>query len=298
MTKGIYKRVAGDELKARIAIIEQLQALPLDKKVKATQNILKKALKQANGAPICLLYSGGKDSTVLLNLTAGIINDPIVMYNNTGLAEPSLLEFIRNRTRGLDYVETMPDQDAFTMWQNKGYWPIFGKRTFTGRRRKSPGLVCSPVQCCFQLKEAPANRVMKERGVKVVLWGNRADESGRRKLSFCDSGIFFQPKKYPWMQCYPIMFWTRQDILDYLAEVEPDYPHSISQEAGCWACCTDITHKPNNIQRLYAKDKVRFNRMIRAGFGRQILIAKGISDPDEDTIEQYLRLDPAFFLKV
>lgn len=298
MTKGIYKRAAGDDLKERLSIIERLQALPLEKKVEATQKIIRKARTEADGAPICLLYSGGKDSTALLNLVAGIIRDPIVMYNNTGLAEPRLLEFIRNRTRGMNYIETLPDLDAFSMWKKTGYWPIFGKRTFTGRRRKCPGLICSPVQCCYQLKEAPANRVMLEHGVKVVLWGNRADESSRRKLSFCDSGIFFQPKKYKWMQCYPLMFWTKQNVLDYLAEVEPDYPHSISQEAGCWACCTDITHKPNNIQRLFTKDRARFNQMIRAGFGRQILIAKGIADPDEDTIEQYLRTDPAFFLKV
>lgn len=295
MTKGIYKRVAGEELKERLDRLAKFQALPLPKKIEMAVAIIERGRQETDGAPACVLYSGGKDSTVLLHLATAIYPRPLVMYNNTGLAEPRLVQYIRQRTRGLDYVETQPSEAAFVMWRRTNYWPLFGKRSFTARCRACPGLHVSPVQCCYQLKEAPANRVMKERGIRLAIWGNRADESMRRRFMFCDSGTLFKPKKYPWHQCYPLAFWTERDILDFLEEHEPDYPHSLSTEAGCWACCTDITQTPNNIQRLFKTDRAKFEEMIRGGFGEIILRAKGIKGGD---IERFLRETPEIFLKI
>ena len=295
MTKGIYKRVAGEELKDRLEQLAKFQALPLPKKIALSLAILERGKLETQSAPACILYSGGKDSTVLLHLVPHVYARPIVMYNNTGLAEPRLVQYIRARTRGLDYVETEPDEEAFSMWQRTHYWPLFGKRSFTARCRACPGLHVSPVQCCYQLKEAPANRVMKSRGVRLAIWGNRADESSRRKFMFCDSGTLFKPKKYPWHQCYPLAFWTQKDVLAFLDEHEPDYPHSVSTEAGCWPCCTDITRTPNNIQRLFKTDRTKFERMIRGGFGEIILKAKGIRNAD---VEYYLSQSPEIFLKI
>ena len=294
MTKGIYKRVAGNEPKERLDQLARLQALPLPKKIDMAVAIIERGKKETDSAPACVLYSGGKDSTVLLHLATRVYPRPLVMFNNTGLAEPRLVQFIRQRTRGLDFIETQPDEEAFTMWKRTKYWPLFGKRTFTARCRACQGLRVSPVQCCYQLKEAPANRVMKDRGVRLAIWGNRADESARRKFMFCDSGTLFKPKKYPWHQCYPLAFWTERDVLTFLDEHEPDYPQSLSTEAGCWPCCTDITRTPNNIQRLFKADRGKFDYMIRAGFGEIILKAKGINGD----IETFLRETPEIFLKI
>lgn len=295
MTKGIYKRAGGEELKERLAQLATLQALPLPKKIEMSLEIIRRGKEATDGAPACVLYSGGKDSTVLIHLVQKLYARPLFMYNNTGLAERRLVQYIRQRMRGLDFIETEPDEEAFTMWKRTGYWPLFGKRSFTERCRNCPGLHVSPVQCCYQLKEAPANRVMKERGIRLAIWGNRADESTRRKFMFCDSGTLFKPKKYQWHQCYPLAFWTQKDVLAYLEDVEPDYPHSISTEAGCWACCTDITRTPNNIQRLFKTDRARFEYMIRNGFGEIILRAKGIKGGN---IEELLRESPQIFLKI
>lgn len=295
MTKGIYKRAGGEELKERLAQLATLQALPLPKKIEMSLEIIRRGKEATDGAPACVLYSGGKDSTVLIHLVQKLYARPLFMYNNTGLAERRLVQYIRQRMRGLDFIETEPDEEAFTMWKRTGYWPLFGKRSFTARCRNCPGLHVSPVQCCYQLKEAPANRVMKERGIRMAIWGNRADESTRRKFMFCDSGTLFKPKKYPWRQCYPLAFWTQKDVITYLEDVEPDYPHSISTEAGCWACCTDITRTPNNIQRLFKTDRARFEYMIRNGFGEIILRAKGIKSGN---IEELLRESPQIFLKI
>lgn len=295
MTKGIYKRAGGEELKERLAQLATLQALPLPKKIEMSLEIIRRGKDATNGAPACVLYSGGKDSTVLIHLVQKLYERPLFMYNNTGLAERRLVQYIRQRMRGLDFIETEPDEEAFTMWKRTGYWPIFGKRSFTARCRNCPGLHVSPVQCCYQLKEAPANRVMKERGIRLAIWGNRADESTRRKFMFCDSGTLFKPKKYPWHQCYPLAFWTQKDVISYLEDMEPDYPHSMSTEAGCWTCCTDITRTPNNIQRLFKTDRARFDYMIRNGFGEVILRAKGIKGGN---VEELLRESPQIFLKI
>ena len=294
MTKGIYKRAGGEELKERLEMLKKMQALPLPRKIEMAVAILENGKRETGDAPVCILYSGGKDSTVLLHLVPLVFPRALVMYNNTGLAEPRLVQYIRSRTRGWDYIETQPEEEAFAMWRRTNYWPLFGKRTFTARCRNCPGLHVSPVQCCYQLKEAPANREMKARGVRLAIWGNRADESMRRKFMFCDSGTLFKPKKYPWFQCYPLAFWTQRDIMDFLQEYEPGYPYSMSTEAGCWPCCTDITRTPNNIQRLFKTDRARFEQMIRGGFGKIILKAKDI----EGDVEEYLRDNPGVFLKV
>ncbi len=295
MTKGVYRRAGGEDLKERLALLAKMQGLMLPQKIEMSLEIIRRGQEETDGAPACVLYSGGKDSTVLIHLVRRVISRPLYMNNNAGLAEPRLVQYIRQRMRGLAFVETMPDEEAFAMWRRTGYWPLFGKRSFTGRCRKCPGLRVSPVQCCYQLKEAPANRVMKSRGIRIAIWGNRADESARRKFMFCDSGTFFKPKKYPWHQCYPLAFWTRRDVLDFLAAEEPDYPHSMSAEAGCRACCTDITRTPNNIQRLFKTDRAYFEHMIRSGFGEVILRAKGITGGD---VERYLRESPQIFLKI
>jgi 3'-phosphoadenosine 5'-phosphosulfate sulfotransferase (PAPS reductase)/FAD synthetase len=265
-------------------------SLTYEQKIKMTNIIIAKALKHGKPA---LLFSGGKDSAVLLDLVLKQAPRILVLHNDTTIGSPENLKFIRRYTRGLNYRETTAD-DPFAMWTRTGYYPILGKRTFTAYKRRHPELQASPVQCCYQLKEKYANRILKEEKIEILLWGNRATESDRRKLTYCDNGFIFKPKKYSWHQGYPLQVWTSEDIKKHITEKVKYYPIQKNYESGCLCCATDIKYYPNNLSRLFQNDRKLFDKAILAGFGRQILLLKGIPG----TPEKNLKENPEVFLKV
>lgn len=292
--KGVYPRADREEVRRRLDILHRIQQMPLPEKISIAKQVIKAGLENGPGA---VLYSGGRDSTVLLDLVTKVDSTVLVMHNNTTLGDPKLLDFIRQHCKGLNYHETTAD-DPITMWQDKGYYPILSKRGFTAYKRRYPNLKVSPVQCCYQLKEKYANQILKEKEIKVVFWGNRADESMRRRLTFVDNGFLFQPKKYKWLQAYPLQHWRTEDIEAYIADNIPGYPSQRAGfETGCLCCGTDITHHPNNLGRLYQRDPVTWEKYMRAGFAEQILIAQGHEGTPEQ-IEHVLNEAPAALLRI
>lgn len=293
--KGVYAR-ANKELAAnRIAVLNGLQKEPLEKKVEISKQIIETALKIGRPA---LLYSGGKDSTVLLDLlqdTPGLL----AIHNNTTLGDPAKVHWIRRfletRYPGVEYRETIAD-DPVTMWQTRGHFPILSKRGFTAYKHRDPGLKISPVQCCYQLKEKYANTIMGAEEIAVAFWGNRASESMRRRMTFIDNGFLFKPKKYAWWQAYPIQHWTQGDVDSYINRRVPELKEGASFEDGCLCCGTDLTFWPNNLGRLYQKDRARWEFFMRAGFAEQIMRIKGIPGSPEEVItekpEALLHIEP------
>lgn len=275
--KGVYARPGKAQTTSRLAILTGLQAKPLPEKISISRAIIHEAL--SCGTPV-VLYSGGRDSTVLMDLVLQEAPTALLMHNRTGLEDPGSLQamraFLQSHVPGANYLETEA-RDPEEMWQEKGYFPILSKRGFTAYKKRDPGLRISPVQCCYQLKEREANRAMQAAGVRVAFWGNRASESMRRRLTFVDNGYLFKPKKYIWHQAYPLQHWHQADIDRYLLDNVPGYPEPGSSfETGCRPCGTDITFWPNNLGRLYQQDPGAWEHYMRLGFAEQIMRIKGI----------------------
>ena len=291
MPIGVYRRTSPETTKRQLAKLRQLQRMPIAAKVKLSMEVLERAFELG---PACVLYSGGKDSTITLRLALELDPNVLVLHNDTTLGTKENLEWIRKTTRGLNYVETQPDEEPIELWQRTGHWPLLGKRTHTAAKRKTPGLQCSPVQCCYHLKEKLANRVLKEHGIRVVVWGNRAGESMRRRMSFVDSGFLFKPKKYGWHQAYPIQHWTDEDVIGWLGSNAPDFPQHSQTESGCQTCATDITHLPNNMMRLYQRDPEAWRELMRSGMGDQIARINGL---DTERIDEIIDTVPELLLR-
>ncbi len=289
MTKGVYERCTGAHLSERLTKIKAMQQADPQTKLDITHRVIDRALEI--GTP-GLLFSGGRDSTVLAHILLQKVPDILIIHNDTTLGSPAMLAWIRTFTTGRNYVETTAE-DPVEMWQRTGYWPLFPKRGFHTWKQRFPSLRCSPVQCCYQLKEKYSNPVLKAKGVRVTFWGNRAGESNRRQLAFADCGFLFKPKKYAWFQAYPLQHWTDDDVESYIDSNIPDFPKTTALEAGCRCCCTDIQRWPNNLARLYRSDRETFDRVMSAGLAEQIATAKGIDD-----WQQVLRQDPQGFLRI
>lgn len=275
--KGVYRRTSPSETKKRLSELKELQSLPLNEKISISIQIINKSLKLGKS---CLLYSGGKDSSVLLKLLLEIDKNILIMHNDTTLGDQQYIDFIRKMTTGLNYIETTAS-DPVKMWKEKGYYPILSKRGFTKYKKLHNNLRVSPVQCCYQLKEMYCNKVLRDKEIEVVFWGNRAGESNRRKLTFVDNGFLFKPKKYSWYQSYPLQHWTDDDVLTFLKKEFPEYPISKSFEQGCLCCGTDITFKKNTLVRLFMNDREKWEYYMKNGFAEQIAILNGLKTDKE-----------------
>ena len=284
--KGVYARANKEQAAARIAILNGLQKEPIERKIEITRQIIDTALKIGRPA---ILYSGGKDSTVLLDILSSQAPGLIAIHNNTTLGDPRIVEWIRKfmakRYPAVDYRETIAD-NPIAMWQERGHFPILSKRGFTAYKQRDPGLKISPVQCCYQLKEKHANAILGAEEIGVAFWGNRASESMRRRMTFIDNGYLFKPKKYAWWQAYPIQHWTQADIDGYLSSRILEFYETNAFESGCWCCGTDLTFWPNNLGRLYQRDRWTWEIFMRAGFAEQIMRIKGIPGSPEEIIKE------------
>lgn len=76
--------------------LAELQALPLNRKVQITQTRIIEWYQRFNGN-VCVSFSGGKDSTVLLHIARQIYPDIPAVFSNTGLEYPEIQRFVKTK---------------------------------------------------------------------------------------------------------------------------------------------------------------------------------------------------------
>ena len=102
--------------------LEQLQALPLNLKVKLTQRRIREWY-QHFGGQVCVSFSGGKDSTVLLDIVRGIYPDVPAVFSDTGLEYPEIKEFVKTK----ENVEIVRPKMNFRQVIEKYGYPLVSK---------------------------------------------------------------------------------------------------------------------------------------------------------------------------
>ena len=81
--------------KHTIRHLKDLQALPLNLKVKLTKQRIREWVSHWGQEGVYVSFSGGKDSTVLLHLVREMYPDVPGVFVDTGLEYPEIRQFVR-----------------------------------------------------------------------------------------------------------------------------------------------------------------------------------------------------------
>lgn len=275
--------------------LRTMQAWPLERKIQVTQTRIMEWYMKWEGK-VSVSFSGGKDSTVLLDLARRCYPDIEAVFVNTGLEYPEIREFVRtignvtwltpkmNFKQVIDkYGWNYPSKEvASLLWyahnsknKKQNYINCLNGNNADGtpskfkqRFKKFAYLLDAPCKisnkCCGIMKEQPLDRYRKETGQKAII-GTMACESNRRQQAWLKVGCNAFDKATPTSQ--PMSFWTEQDVLKYLHDVQIPYAKIYGdilidksgayyttgeKRTGCMFCPVGIhlEKEPNKFQRM------------------------------------------------
>lgn len=225
--------------------LKAMQAWPLERKIRVTQLRIMEWYKYWDGEAY-ISFSGGKDSTVLLDLARRVYPDIEAVFVDTGLEYPEVKRFVSSHD---NVTKIRPEKTFHEVLTEKGY-PIGSKKIArmlrtcqnpTDRNKVTVRLYRTGIkrdgtrsknfklakrwlkfidsdyraseECCDYMKKAPLKRFGKETGKKPII-GTMAEDSSFRKINWLKTGCNAFSADDP--QCKPLSFWTEQDILRYL----------------------------------------------------------------------------------
>lgn len=223
--------------------LKQMQSLPLEAKIRMTKRRIREWIDKWGDDGVYVSFSGGKDSTVLLDIVREEYPDVEAVFVDTGLEYPEIREFVKT----FENVTVLrPKMTFFNVIKNYGY-PLISKQVSNKvsgavknpnslRMRQLQGIAknnngeksrfcCEkwlPLtkcdfsvsdKCCDIMKKAPAIGYLKKTGKKPIL-AQMASESFKRELGWRKTGCNAWESKIP--QSNPIAFWTEQDVLQYI----------------------------------------------------------------------------------
>lgn len=114
-----------DEMKKRHEMweLQQMQALPLKMKIKLTQSRIRQWVNEFGEDGVYISFSGGKDSTVLLDIARKMYPEIKAVYVDTGLEYPEIKHFVK----GFDNVEIIRPEMVFKDVIIKYGYPMISK---------------------------------------------------------------------------------------------------------------------------------------------------------------------------
>ena len=226
-----------------IADLKQRQSLPLEAKIVLAQQRIRQWYEYWDGK-VCISFSGGKDSTVLLHLIREMYPEVVAVYADTGLEYPEIRQFAKT----FDNVVMVRPKKSFVEVVTQNGYPVVSKDVARQTRYAKKGskwalnnmaginkdgsysrfkashysqwkhLVDAPFPisdaCCEIIKEKPIHEWQKEHGMHTFV-GTMAEESTRRTTAWLETGCnVFNDKGVS----KPLSVWTEQDVLRYIKQ--------------------------------------------------------------------------------
>lgn len=101
----------------------QMQSLPLEAKIQMTKRRIQEWVDEYGEEGVYISFSGGKDSTVLLDIARSIYPDMKAVFVDTGLEYPEIRQFVNT----FDNVDILKPKMTFKEVIEKYGYPFIGK---------------------------------------------------------------------------------------------------------------------------------------------------------------------------
>lgn len=120
--------------------LQQMQSLPLDIKIRMTERRIREWVAEFGIDGVYVSFSGGKDSTVLLDICRKLYPEIKAVFCDTGLEYPEIREFVRGYSN-VDWLK--PDLTFKQVIEKYGY-PFISKEVADLRTT-----LCDRTGCVF-----------------------------------------------------------------------------------------------------------------------------------------------------
>ena len=237
-------------------VLKMRQAMLLKDKIAFSKKRIHDWVEHFGIEYIYISFSGGKDSTVLLDLVRQEYPEAKAMYVDIGLEYPEIKEFVKSK----ENVDIIRPKKMFNKVIEEYGYPIISKEVsecvsqarialeknngqymyrldkLNGVHKNKNGkesqfnytkwkfLLEAPFKishkCCNIMKKGPAHKYFKDTGRNPII-GTMAEESRLRTQKYLKTGCNAWENKIP--TSTPMAFWTEQDVLQYLYETKIPY---------------------------------------------------------------------------
>lgn len=299
--------------------LRERQSWTLRQKIDHSLGVIDQFVSRLNGQ-VYVGFSGGKDSTVLLDLCRIVKPDIKAVFCNTGNEYPDIVRFVRElkNTEGYDIEIIYPTLKPAQVFEKYGF-PVVSKSTsaIIGKVRRTPnGKVFENFvvkrhsifklakkwmflidvkfdiseKCCYQLKKKPFHEYHIRRG-QFPISGEMASESIHRQMKYLQAGGCNQFGDTTISK--PLSIWLEEDIWAYIRDRGlkiSDIYHKGAKRTGCMFCGYGCQFKDDNrlqlCYELYPKMYNHFMNYTNNGVTyreamRQVLAVNGLFLPDE-----------------
>lgn len=229
--------------------LRQMQEWSLERKIRVTQTRIIEYYKYYNGN-VAVSFSGGKDSTVLLDIARRCYPNICAVYVNTGLEFPEVRQFAVSQNNITEIKPVMNFREVINTYgwcfpskavahsiyyaKQGSKWAIEQFRgvdkhgnpsRFRQSHYKKWGFLVESHfkisdKCCDIMKKQPFHQYTKKTGIRFII-GTLADESFQRKQSWFKTGCNSFNSRLEVSR--PLSFWTEQDILQYIKRFKISY---------------------------------------------------------------------------
>lgn len=253
------------------------QDMPLKAKINLSIQRVRQFYDRCEGN-VYIAFSGGKDSTVMLDLVRKLYPSVPAVFCNTGLEFPEIIRFIKT----IENVIWLRPEITFKKVLEKYGYPVISKqqaqyiREYRGAKsektkhdrlygkygkkmfkiaEKWKYLIEAPFKisekCCLIMKKKPVAKYTKETG-RFGFVGMMANDSRGRWIDYMKYGCNAFDKKTP--QGRPLMFWKESDIWEYIRTLDLPYSKIYDmgyKNTGCIFCAFGAhMNYPNRFQLM------------------------------------------------
>ena len=218
MAERPQKKVCETEILVYGHILERLLSqqtldgeFELDYRIRQSNKIIETILAKTK-TPLLINFSGGKDSTILLDLVQNVTDNFICCYMSTEIELPKNIDYVREacEKRGCQLLVSTPSEHKGDFFSRLAKFKIFP--TF------------SAPWCTRDLKIRPQRKMLNRLYGKKTFFKltgvRRAESSRRTKIykSYKLEGFIQNEYQYGGRDqlIHPILYWSDENIIEYL----------------------------------------------------------------------------------